>query len=318
MLTIQAIQEARERIAPYIVETPMIRLQALDGILGCEVYIKAENMQITGAFKLRGALNRALSLTAEERRNGLVCASSGNHGKGVAYAAKLLGTKATVIMPLTASKVKLDALRKLGAEVVQCDVTERFAVAEKICSEQGAVMVPPFNNEYVMAGQGTAGLEIAQQCPEVDKVIIPVSGGGLLSGVAVALKETLKNVKVYGAEPAALPRYTESLAAGEMKKVEFKPTLADALMAQTPGDKCFPTVQKYVDGVVPVTDEDMFRGMKLLLTEGKILAEPSSCIGIGAVLRGTLKVEKGEKVCFLISGGGVGLDQIAKLEEITY
>ena len=318
MLTIKEIREAKERIDPYIVETPMIRLQALDEILGCEVYIKAENMQITGAFKLRGALNRALSLTEEERKNGFVCASSGNHGKGVAYAAKLLGTKATVIMPLSASEIKLNGLRKLGAEVVQCDVTERFAMAEKICQEQGAVMIPPFNNEYVMAGQGTVGLEIAQQCPEVDKVIIPVSGGGLLSGVATALKETLPNVKVYGAEPAALPRYTESLAAGEITKVDFHPTLADALMAQTPGDKCFPTVQKYADGVIPVTDEDMLKGTKLLLTEGKILAEPSSCIGIGAVLRGSLQVEKGEKVCFLISGGGVGLSQLAMLEDVTY
>jgi len=152
----------------------------------------------------------------------------------------------------------------------------------------------------------------------VDKVIIPVSGGGLLSGVSVALKETLQDVKIYGAEPAALPRYTESLAAGEIKKVDFQPTLADALMSQTPGDQCFPTVQKYVDGVVPVTDEAMLKGMKLLLTEGKILAELSSCIGIGAVLQGKLKVEKGEKVCFLISGGGVGLGQIAALEDVEY
>ena len=317
MLTIEKIHEARERISSYIVETPMIRLQALDEILGCEVYVKAENMQITGAFKLRGALNRALSLTEEERANGLVCASSGNHGKGVAYAAKLLGTKATVIMPLTASETKLKALYKLGAEVVQCDVTERFAVAEKICQEQGAVMVPPFNNEYVMAGQGTAGLEIAEQCPEVDTVVIPVSGGGLLSGVSVAVKETLPNVKIYGAEPAALPRYSASLAAGEITKVEFHPTLADALMAQMPGDQCFPTVQKYVDGVVNVSDEYMMKGMKLLLTEGKILAEPSSCIGIGAVLQGKLKVKKGEKVCFLVSGGGVGLNQIAALEDVV-
>lgn len=317
MLTMERIQEARTRIQDYIVETPLLRMYALDKYLHCQVYVKAENMQITGAFKLRGALNRALSLSQEERDRGLVCASSGNHGRGIAYAARLLGTAAVVVMPRTAPQVKVDAIRELGAEVVQCEASDRFDVAERICKERGATLIPPYNDEFVMAGQGTAGLEIGAQCPELDSVVVPVSGGGLIGGVSTALKAVLPSVKVYGAEPAALPRYSRSLAAGKAVQVPYCQTLADALVSQMPGSKCFPVVQAHVDGVVPVSDEFMLKGMKLLLTQGKLLAEPSSCIGMGAVLQGQLSVRPEEKVCFLISGGSVGISQLAVLEDVS-
>ena len=162
-MDLQTIKAARERIAPYTVQTPLIRMANLDAFLGCQVYVKAECMQITGAFKLRGAMNRALSLSGEELARGLVCASSGNHGKGLAYAAKALGTKATIVMPYTSPKVKVEAIKALGAEVVQCETSERFDVAERVCAEKGATMVPPYNDEAVMTGQGTAGLEIMEQ-----------------------------------------------------------------------------------------------------------------------------------------------------------
>lgn len=317
MLSIAEIQEASERIRPYIVQTPLLRMYGLDEFLNCKVYIKAENMQITGAFKLRGALNRALSLSEEERRGGLVCASSGNHGRGIAYAAKLLKTRAAVVMPNTAPEIKVKAIRALGAEVVQCEAGSRFDVAERICKERGATLIPPYNDELIMAGQGTVGLEIAEQCPQVDTVIVPVSGGGLISGAAAALKETLPSVKVYGAEPEVLPRYTKSLMAGEPVQVPYRQTLADALVSQLPGSKCFPVVQKYVDQVAPVSEDALLKGMKLLLTEGKLLAEPSSCIGLGAVLQGRLSVGEEEKVCFLISGGSVGISQLDMLKGIT-
>lgn len=316
MLEVGSIREARARISPYIVETPLLRLKPLDAYLGCRVYVKAENMQITGAFKLRGALNRALCLRPEELENGLVCASSGNHGRAIAYAARMLGTKATVVIPYTAPEVKVRAIRRLGAEVVQCAASDRFDVAEQVCREQKATLIPPYNDLYVMAGQGTAGLEILEQAPEIDKVVVPVSGGGLISGVAAAIKETNAAVQVWGAEPAALPRYSESLAAGEAVQVPFQQSLADALVSQKPGPLCFPVVQKCVDRVVPVTDASLLRGMKLLLTEGKLLAEPSSCIGIGAVLQGALPVQPEENVCFLLSGGNVGIDQLAMLEDV--
>ena len=316
-MDLQSIKAARERIAPYIVQTPLIRLPNLDAWLGCQVYVKCECMQITGAFKLRGAMNKALSLSGEELARGIVAASSGNHGRGIAYAAKALGTKATIVMPYTAPKVKVEAIKALGAEVVQCETSERFDVAERVRAETGATMVPPDNDEAVMTGQGTAGLEIMEQLPEVDAVVVPVSGGGLIGGVSTAIKAMDSRVKVYGAEPANLPRYSLSLAAGSIQKVEQKPTIADALVSQAPGGKCFPYVKANVDGVSPVSDEYVLKGMKLLLCEGKILAEPSSGIGMGAVLEGKLKFKPTDKVCFLISGGSVGLEQLAALRDVT-
>ena len=317
-MDLQTIKAARERIAPYTVQTPLIRMANLDAFLGCQVYVKAECMQITGAFKLRGAMNKALSLSAEELKRGIVCASSGNHGKGIAYAAKALGTNATIVMPYTSPKVKVEAIKALGAEVVQCETSERFDVAERVCAEKGATMVPPYNDEAVMTGQGTAGLEIMEQLPDAHAVVVPVSGGGLIGGVSTAIKAVNAGGKVYGAEPANLPRYSLSLAAGVPQKVEQKATIADALVSQAPGDKCFPYVKENVDAVYTVSEEYILKAMKMLLCEGKLLAEPSSCIGMAAVLEGKVKFTKEDKVCFLVSGGSVGLEQLSVLQDVTY
>lgn len=314
-LTIQEIQAAQARIAPYIVRTPLLRMRTLDAFLGCEVYVKAECMQITGAFKLRGALNKMLSLSKEELSRGVVAASSGNHGRAVAYGAQLLGTEAVIVMPRTAPAVKMENIRALGAEIVVCDASERFDVAREICAKKGAVMLPPFNDPDIMAGQGTAGIEIVLQAPELDMVVVPVSGGGLLGGVSTAIKALAPKMLVYGAEPDALPRYSESLAAGRPVTVERRTSVADALVADTPGSLCFPQVQAHADGVFPVSDASLLRAMKLLLLEGKILAEPASCIGMGAVLEGRVPVGKDTKVCFFLSGGNIGLDQLQMLSE---
>ena len=187
-LTLETIRAAHARIAPYIVQTPLLRLPALDDALGCEVYAKAECMQRTGAFKLRGAMNKILALTEDERARGFVAASSGNHGRAVAYAAQRFGTHACIVMPETAPAVKQAAIRALGAELVLCDAAERFDVAARLCAERGATMVPPFDDPLVMAGQGTVGLEILEQCPALDALVVPVSGGGLIGGVATAVK----------------------------------------------------------------------------------------------------------------------------------
>ena len=316
-MTLNDIQEAQKRIAPYITETPLLRLHSLDAYLGCQVYAKAECMQITGAFKLRGALNKICALPEEQLARGIVAASSGNHGKAVAYTAKMLHTKATIVMPYTAPAVKVNAIRALGAEVIQCETSQRFQVAQTVCEERGAVMVPPFDDEAIMAGQGTAGLELIRQCPDLSTVIVPTSGGGLLSGVATAVKGLSPQTKVYGAEPAALPRYSTSLRNHARTKVEQKTSVADALVAQIPGEKCFPCVQEHVDGVVPVDDRYLLQGMKLLLMEGKLLCEPSSAIGIGAVLQGLIPVQPEEKVCFVISGGSVGFEQLHLLDDVA-
>lgn len=238
-LTLETIRAAHARIAPYIVQTPLLRLPALDDALGCEVYAKAECMQRTGAFKLRGAMNKILALSDAERARGFVAASSGNHGRAVAYAAQRFGTHACIVMPETAPAVKQAAIRALGAELVLCDAAERFDVAARLCAERGATMVPPFDDPLVMAGQGTVGLEIFAQCPETDAVVVPVSGGGLIGGVATAVKAFAPHVRVYGAEPEALPRYRESLRAGHPVRVEQQRSVADALVAQRPGGCVF-------------------------------------------------------------------------------
>ena len=317
MFSIDRIREAQARIDLYIAETPLVRLQNLDEYLGCKVYAKLECMQVTGSFKLRGAMNKALSLPEEDLPRGLVAASSGNHGKAVAYAAKKLGTKATIVIPDTTPRIKVEAIKTLGAELVFCETAQRFAIAEKIAAETGGVLLPPYNDEDIMAGQGTAGLEICRQCPYIDKVIVPVSGGGLISGVAVAVKSILPTVKIYGAEPAALPRYSVSIKAGTPTAVAQEKTAADALVSTKPGDQCFPFVRDNTDGFAAVSEEYILKGAKLLLTEGKILAELSSCIGIGAVLQGLLTVNEEDKVCFLISGGSIGLSQIRALEDVV-
>ena len=316
-LTIREIEVARNRIAPYITQTPLLRMKNLDQYLGCEVYAKAECMQITGSFKLRGAMNKILSLSEEELRRGIVAASSGNHGKAIAYACKKLGVKATIVLPNSVAKVKEDAIRKWGAEIVKCDVSERFEVAEKLCQERNSTLVPPFNDETVMAGQGTAGLEILDQCPELDMVIVPTSGGGLIGGVSTAIKAVSPGTVVFGAEPAVLPRYSASLRAGKPIMVEKSKTVADALVTQIPGSICFPYVAAHTDGFADVDEEYIINGMMLLLTEGKLLCEPSSGISIGAILQGLIPVKPTDKICFFISGGSVSLEQLYQLESIV-
>ena len=316
-VTLERIREARERISPYVAKTPMLRLKNLDAYLGCEVYVKAECMQNAGSFKLRGAMNKALSLSREELDCGIVAASSGNHGRAISFAGQMLGAKVTVVMPNTAPAIKVKNVKALGAEVVQCENSERFVVADKVCAERGATLVPPFNDEDVMCGQGTVGLEILEQLPEVNKVISPVSGGGLLGGLATAIRESTDKVEVYGAESAVLPRWSVSLAAGTPTKVEQQgKNLADALMAQIPGELCWPYVAKNAAGVAAVDNEYLLKAWKLLLMEGKVLCEPSSAIGLAAVLQGLVPVKPTDKVCFLVSGGNVAFEQLKVFEEV--
>ncbi len=313
---LKKILKAQEVIKPYIEKTSILRLRGLDKYLGCKVYAKVENMQIMGSFKIRGAVNKVLSLTEEEIKKGLVAVSSGNHGRAVTYLAKQLETNATIVMQNEATKSKVDAIRALGAEIILCDSDKRFEIAEDLCKEKGATMILPYNDEQIMAGQGTIGLEIIEQCPEVNYIVVPVSGGGLISGVATAIKESEKDIKVYGAEPRVTARYTKSIEKGEIVKVEPHPSVADALPSQAPGDKCFPFAKKNVDKFFSVEEKYILEATKLLLLEGKLFAETSSAIGMGAVLQGDMKFKPEDKVCFIISGGNAGLQQIKLLEGV--
>lgn len=314
---IDSILAARQRISPYIVKTPLLRLENLDPYLGCRVFAKAECMQKTGSFKLRGAMNKVLSLPREDLDRGIVAVSSGNHGRAVAYAAKMFGLRATVIVPDTAVRIKTEAIKELGAEIIQSKAEERYELAERLCRERGGVMVPPFDDYEIMAGQGTAGLEIIEQYPELDRILVPVSGGGLLGGVSCAVKAVSAGTKIYGICPEVLPHFRLSMEKGEPVAVEQRTSVADALASRKPGSKTFPVVRQYCDGIVAVSEERIMQGMKLMLTEGKLLAEPSSCIGAAALLAGSLPVEKNENVCLLLSGGNVGLEQLERLRDVT-
>lgn len=315
---IKKIEDAKDRIDKYIVKTPLIRLENLDEHLGFQVYLKLENLQKTGSFKFRGAMNKILSLNEEELERGIICASSGNHGKAIAYATKELGIPAIVVMPNTAPKNKIDAIEELGAKVVLCDTSERFKIAEELQKEHNMTMAPPFDDYDIMAGQGTCGLEIIEDCPDLDYVIVPVSGGGLVGGIGTALKNKSPHIKVIGAEPKNAAAYTTSLKAGKVSTANQMGTIADALVSLTPGLKNFPVVKDTVDLFMDVSEDYILKGMKLLLMEGKILAEPSSGIGIGGILEGKVKIPEGKKVCFVISGGSVSLDQLKLLENIEY
>ena len=315
-LTLDKILAARERIAPYVVQTPLLRLPALDPYFGCRVFAKAECMQITGAFKLRGAFNKVLRLSPEELARGVVCASSGNHGRGLAYAAKALGIPATIVIPDTAPQIKVDNILALGARVVRSSLAERFEVAARIAEESGAVIVPPYNNEDIMAGQGTIGLEVLEQEPAIEKIVVPVSGGGLIGGIATAVKALRPDVAVWGAEPAAAPRYSVSLKEGKPTRITVEKSLADALVANMPGDVCFPYVSRNTDGFAAVSDDAMLKAHRRLLFEGKLLAEFSSAIGLAGVMEGKIPVRPDENVCFVISGGSIGPEQLELLKNV--
>lgn len=313
MLSLEKIFQARNRLAPYVYHTPLLHLHALDPLLGCQVYVKAECMQLTHSFKIRGALNRILQLTPEERARGVVTASSGNHGRGVAYAAKMLGIQATVVIPDHAPAVKIQAVRDLGAEVILCDKPKRFAIAEKLRDEKGLCYIPPFNDYEVMAGQGTIALEILEDLPDPSAVLIPLGGGGLTSGIATAIKGIRPETRVYACEPARIPRFTVSLKEGKPTAVPQLDTIADGVATLCPGDKTLPIVHDKVDQVIDVPEEALLPAMKLLLTEGKVLAEPSSTIGLSAIQSGKLTFRPEDKVVFVLSGGNVDFSLVQKL-----
>lgn len=288
-------------------------MENLDGMLGCQVYVKAECLQRTNSFKVRGALNRMLKAGAGKLRDGVVAASSGNHGKGVAFAAKLMGIKATIVVPDVTPQVKVDGILKLGASVVKCKAAERHVIAGRLSEELGLTVIHPYDDYDIMAGQGTIGLEVMESVPGLSHIVVPVGGGGLIGGIATAVKSLDARVKVIGAEPALMPRHTRSLSSGAPLQVDERPTIADALRTLKPGERNFPIVQKFVDEVVDVREELFTEGMRALLLEGRLLSEPSSAAGIAAALQGEIKAGPSDKVCFVISGGSVGLSQVKEI-----
>src|SRR5258707_12148499 len=281
MVTLTDIREARSRIDGITVRTPLLTIQHA----GHTLYLKPENLQPIGAFKLRGAYNKIASLTDEERARGVITYSSGNHAQGVAYAARALGTKAVIVMPGNAPAIKLEATAALGAEIVLVGPgsAERQLKAEELASQHGYVIVPPFNDEQIIAGQGTIGLEILEDLPEVETVFVPVGGGGMISGVATAIKLSKPLVKVVGVEPELAADAQASLRAGKIVQFpasEVLRTIADGLRTQSIGPINFEHIRRHVDDIVTVSEDEIRGPVRLLAETPETVAEPS---GAGAV-----------------------------------
>ena len=317
--TIEDIHEARVRLKPYIRRTPILRAEKIEPAAGCQVYLKPETLQVTGAFKIRGALNKTLSLPKEAIAKGIIGTSSGNHAQGLAYAAKMLGVKATIVILASTPEIKVANTKALGAEVIPFDgdTAARWKHVCDLAEENGYVAIHGFEDPMVMAGQGTIGCEILEDLEDVDTVIIPLGGGGLISGIATAIKETKPSVRVIGAEPALTPKYYRSRINQERTSLPLLDTIADGLRISVPGQNPFPIIEKYVDEIVLVEDEHIIAGMRSLAKDAKLIAEPAAAIGIGALLAGAVKVRPDEKVCVVLSGGNWNLGDLADVYKLT-
>lgn len=306
IIPLSMIEAAAERIKPHAVRTPLLRQYLLQAPQAAAFYLKAENLQRTGAFKFRGAFNTLASLSDSERARGVVTSSSGNHGQAVAASAQILGMDATVVMPEDAVATKVDAVRRFGATVVFAGTTslEREEVAHSIAGERGHIVLGSFDDARIIAGQGTAGLELLQQCPDIDVVVVPVGGGGLISGIASAVKETNPTVRVIGAEPSGAGDAYQSLAAHEIVTLSKVETIADGLRTSRIGKLNFAIMSKLVDQIVLVDDDELRAAMKVLAFTSKLTVEPSGAIAVAAAISDRFDFS-GLRVAAVVSGGNV-------------
>ena len=283
-----------------------------------ELYVKPENLQPVGSFKLRGAYNKIASLSEEERRRGVVAYSSGNHGQGVAYAARALGVRAVIVMPRTAPAIKRESTAAMGAELVLVGPgsDERRARAEELAAQRGYVIVPPYNDESIIAGQGTIGLEILDDLPEVELILAPVGGGGLVSGIATAVKLAGTRCKVFGVEPELAADALASLRAGHVvswSADDTTRTIADGLRTQSIGEISFAHMRKYVDGIVTVSEEEVRQAMRLLASNPRLVAEPSGAVTVAAFLYHRQELPPAKINVAVISGGNVEPKMLAEI-----
>ena len=295
------IRSAAVRIRPYIHRTPLLANRSLSERLGVEVRLKCENLQRAGSFKIRGAMNALLQLEVAQRRNGVVAFSSGNHAQGVALAAKLLGIRATIVMPENSVQTKVEATRAYGAEVVQSGVTAatRDTVAREIAERTGAAVIPPFDDERIIAGQGTVGLEIVDEWPEVSAIVTPLGGGGLLSGTALAAQ----GKDVYGVEPAAGNDGEQSFRKGEIVTIDAPKTIADGARTLHIGERNFAVIREHVRDVVSVDDDALLETLKWVMYRTKLVIEPTGALGLAALVTGKIKVRG--PVAVVVSGGNL-------------
>jgi len=316
LVTIDEIRATAQRIAGIAVKTPLVRAP-FEGVSG-QVWLKAESLQPIGSFKLRGAANKILQLSLDEISRGVITYSSGNHAQGVAYAAREVGARAVIVMPSNAPAIKRAATLALGAEIVDVGVasSDRLAKAEELVQKHGYVMVPPYDDEKIIAGQGTCGLEIVEALPDVDLVLSPVSGGGLLSGVATAVKLLKPDTKVFGVEPKLAADTAESFRSGTIVAWPAEMTsrtICDGLRTQSVGERNFAHIRKYVDGIVTVTEEEVRAAMRAIVTTARLVPEPSGAVTAAALLFHAAEFPPFRKAVAVLSGGNVDPKLLAEV-----
>ncbi len=311
MVTLEQVRQARRAIRDRVHHTPLLSSSTLGQRTGTNAWMKAECLQRTGSFKTRGALNKVRSLSEREKSCGLIAVSAGNHAQAVAFAATAAGVRSTVVMPEAAPTSKVEASRRYGAEVIlHGTFATAFEKAEELQRERGLCFVHPFEDEQIIAGQGTVGLEIIEDLPDVDLVVVPVGGGGLISGIATAVKNLRPNARVVGVEPTGAPSVTEALKAGHPVDLPDISTIADGLAAPHTGELVLQHVREYVDDVVLVTDEQLEEAIIFLLERGKLMLEPAGAAAVAAVLSGAVDLDGVDRMACVLSGGNIDLSRL--------
>ncbi|HEY9084994.1 MAG TPA: threo-3-hydroxy-L-aspartate ammonia-lyase [Candidatus Tyrphobacter sp.] len=314
MLGIEHVREAAARLEGVVHRTPVVTSQTLNERTGALVFLKCENLQRMGAFKFRGAYNRIAQMSPKERAGGVVAFSSGNHAQGVALAARLLGVQATIVMPSDAPASKLAATRGYGAEVIEYDRarSHREEMARALCEERGATLVPPFEDERIIAGAGTATLELLEDAGPLDAVVVPVGGGGLMSGTAIAAHARDSRTAIYGVEPEAGDDFRRSLERGEIVRIDVPNTIADGLQTTSPGSLTFAIAREHGAQIVTVSDEDLRDAMRFAFERLKLVVEPSGAAGLAALLSRKLRLDS-ERAGVILSGGNADAARYAEI-----
>ncbi|HLX13193.1 MAG TPA: threonine/serine dehydratase [Bacteroidota bacterium] len=314
MITFDNIERAYERVRPVVHKTPLLSSRTFNTKTGNEVYFKAENYQRIGAFKFRGAYNKISSLTPEERSHGIVAHSSGNHAQGVALAGKLFSIKTVIVMPEDSVKSKVEGAKSYGAEIVFCGTStdDRERVTDELIRKHGYALIHPYHDEKIMAGQGTLVLEIQQEIKDLDYLFVPVGGGGLISGCAVAAKNLFPGVKVIGVETDGANDCYQSFRSGKIEKLAKANTIADGMRTLSVGEMNFEIIRKYVDDVITISDDDIYPMMRFFIERMKTVVEPTGAVAPAAVLKNALGL-KGKKICAVISGGNIDPALLGKL-----
>jgi threonine dehydratase len=315
-ITIDDVRAARAHFGDAVRRTPLLRSTALSAISGGDVWLKAENLQATGSFKLRGAMNRLAALTAQERDRGVVAASAGNHAQGVAVAAREHGVAATIVMPRTTPLAKVEATRDYGATVVLCgdSYADARTEAQNIASDRGVTVIPAFDDPLIVAGQGTAGLEIIEDLPDVDVVVVPVGGGGLAGGIGVVMRALRPGARVIGVQVEAAPGAQRSMAEGRPVAVACGPTIAEGVAVEGPGEVTFPLLRACVDEIAVVGEDEIAQAIVLLLERAKLVVEGAGAVGVAALMSHRIDVT-GKRAAVVLSGGNVDINMIARVVE---